>query len=295
MTSPPLDMAIEPRFDGYSCTFHARKRDDILPLIGGEAVSVQASTARLGFQSAFTARDKDDRLLALIYTDHTKHEGLCRIEAKGVTCVPIVDRIRDAYPVHKVTRADACIDLEGEGLFDAIFGTMLEIKTQSGMYGEARGDWHDPDAGRTYMLGSKESASRVRFYEKGKQPIMAHHGRPQWVRLEVEVHPPKKADGLRAATMAPVEFFGAARFSQQLYERVLVEHVDRVKWANLEAEPNFERALRHCLKQYARIYREAASRLPGGFDDLGRYIEAGIEAAQRRAPLPPFKAPFGRQ
>lgn len=202
------------------------------------------------------------------------------IEVKGECSPRVVERLRSDFP-HRVTRVDACADFDAPGAFESLLGPCQEVVESKRIYSERRGDWdHFPELGRTYMMGSAQSVSRVRLYEKGKQPEYRHLARHDWSRLEVQVRPAKEAKDT-FSTLTPVEVWGASGWTRDIATRCLLEHVDPHPAGSTYKRTERDAALAWMCKQYGPHLFSLACDL-GGWECLGLTLREMIEEGNRR-------------
>ncbi|MEG0171891.1 MAG: replication initiation factor, partial [Acinetobacter sp.] len=114
---------------------------------------------------------------------------------------------------------------------------------------------------------SPSSVSRVRLYEKGKQPEYKHLERSDWVRIEAQIRPAKEAkEGFNSIT--PLQCWGASKWTRELAARVLQEHVEPHSAGSTYRLTEREAALRWMCKQYGAHLLSLAADL-GGWDCVG--------------------------
>jgi len=149
--------------------------------------------------------------------------------------------------------------------------------------GAKAGDWEDfPEKGRTLYLGSKTSTTRLRLYEKGKQPEYVHLERPNWTRIELQVRPAKTAK-FEYIHLSPIQVWGASKWSRTLAESVLNEHVDPHPAGTTYRLTDRQNALRWMVKQYEKHLVGEAEDL-GGWDCLGETLRE-IYLEQKKSSL----------
>jgi hypothetical protein len=169
---------------------------------------------------------------------------------------------RTAYPEHRVSRADVCVDFDFNESFDHLAAAIKPIVANHGVKARYIGPPDPPyTEGRTLYYGASSSIVQVRQYEKGKKERAATeteypNASPGWTRVELQVRP-HKAQKAWAASASPEELWGLSRWSQRVAGEVLSAHVPFVPDASLrrlEAEASFE----HCLRQYGSVFAEVA-------------------------------------
>jgi len=259
------------RFDAYSATTTEAKPGDLLSVLAdgaglgafhkmrqgkgfhtfGERIGV-TDEAGVEWGSVMWGGRQGDRVM---------------IEVKGEATPKAVEALRSRFP-HRCTRVDACADFDVPGAFDGLLGACLDIKRDHRLKGEKQGDWEDfPELGRTLYLGARSSVSRVRLYEKGKQPEYRHLDRPNWARIEVQVRPAKEAK-TEFSSLTPIQVWGASSWTRELAARVLEQHIDPHPAGTTYRLTERDAALRWMCRQYGTHLVELANDL-GGWDCLG--------------------------
>lgn len=136
--------------------------------------------------------------------------------------------LREAFPGHRVTRADVCTDYAQPGAYDRLQELAIEVARDRRVAVGTAGDHLLTREGRTCYLGSTASATRMRLYDKAAELRAKFAGRldvlgsiPEHLaRMEFQVRPQSPAAKLAASRAEPVALIGAARWSRDLYERV---------------------------------------------------------------------------
>lgn len=167
--------------------------------------------------------------------------------------------LRTVFPDHRVSRADVCIDMRGDGLFDDISSLMGKCGRKHRLKGEKIIP-DDLDDGSTYYLGSRSSPLRVRCYEKGKQLYkltgdVIWRDFFDWTRLELQVRPEKDFKST-AAKLSPEEFWGCAEWTRELSAGALGLDAETISMKPARISDH-ERAMRALSHQYgATILRQ---------------------------------------
>jgi DNA relaxase NicK len=197
------------------------------------------------------------------------------VEVKGEQTPKVVEAIRSSFP-HRCTRVDACADFDAPGAFESLLGACQEVKTKHRIIGGKAGDWEDfPEMGRTLYLGSRQSPTRLRLYEKGKQPEYVHLSRPDWVRIEAQVRPAKEAKEA-FSKLSAIEVWGASRWTRELAGMVLHQHVDPHPAGTTYKLTERETALRWMCRQYGSHLVSLAQDL-GGWECVGLTLQEVIK------------------
>ena len=189
------------------------------------------------------------------------------IEVKGERTGKVVERLRSAAE-HRCTRVDSCADFDAPGAFEGLLRPVEQVTKDHRLYAQRLGDWEGhPELGRTYMVGAASSPIRARLYEKGRQPEYRHLARDHWCRLELQIRPQKDAKA-EYSKLSAMDVWGASKWTRQLAEEVLKEHLDPHPPGSVRREPEREAALRWMCKQYGAHLVSLAADL-GGWDMLG--------------------------
>lgn len=202
------------------------------------------------------------------------------IEVKGERTPKVVEGLRSGF-WHRVTRVDSCADFDAPGSFERLLGPCEAVVESNRIYSQRLGDWdHFPELGRTYMMGSARSVSRVRLYEKGKQKEYAHLSRPNWARLEVQVRPAKEAkDSYNRVT--PIDVWGGSTWTRLLAAQLLADHVDPHPAGTTYRLTQRDAALQWMCKQYGAHLVDLANDL-GGWDCVGLTLQEIISAEAKK-------------
>ena len=120
----------------------------------------------------------------------------------------------------RVNRLDACVDMDHPTAFDRAVGlarsAVLAVVGKRPRV-DQRGDWEDPDSGRTFYVGSRDSVL-LRIYEKGKQLRQVKgvaDASLGLTRVEVECHPD---DGSRFSSLnwTPAQVLATSRVAVEV-------------------------------------------------------------------------------
>jgi hypothetical protein len=211
------------RFDAYSATTTAANHYQLADLFGPGLTSYEGR----GFHSfghRLSLKDESGSEVGSVQWGG-RHGERSMIEVKGERSPEVVERLRGAFP-HRTTRMDSCADFDAPGAFDRLLGACMAVKAKHRLKGERKGDWQDfPELGRTQYLGTPQSVSMLRLYEKGRQPEYRHLGRNDWVRAEIQVRPAKEAK-TEFSKLSALDAWGASAWSRDLAGEILREHID---------------------------------------------------------------------
>lgn len=211
------------RFDGYTATTTEANHYQLAELFGeGFQVKEGHGFHQFGHRLGF----KDETGVEVGSVQWGGGQGnRTMIEVKGERSPEVVERLRRRFG-HRCTRMDSCADFDAPGSFERLLGACMRVKRAHKLKGERQGDWEDfPEQGRTQYLGARTSVTRLRLYEKGKQPEYVHLDRPEWVRAEIQVRPAKEAKS-GFSVLSPLDAWGASAWSKELAGEILADHVD---------------------------------------------------------------------
>lgn len=267
------------RFDAYSATTKDAKPEALASLLFEVGCQPKQGKGFHTFKERLAFRDETGSEYGSVSWGGLQGERVM-IEVKGERTPKVVEALRRDY-WHRVTRVDSCADFDAPGAFEGLLGACEGVVTANRIYAERRGDWEQfPELGRTYMMGSAQSVSRVRLYEKGKQPEYRHLVRPNWARIEVQVRPAKEAkEAFNSVT--PAEVWGASAWTRQLAAQCLQEHIDSHPAGSTYRLAERDRALSWMCKQYGSHLVGLAADL-GGWECLGLTLREMIEQQARQ-------------
>lgn len=184
---------------------------------------------RLGYRLAVPLLDgiEGDRLGAVLSGSQGQAMPQVLLTGAGGRCAAVAPQFRTAFPGHRVSRLDLAADFVAEGLWDRLHQIALAFtpqaedvmpeaqndrgskkrqrRTKRGLLGALTYDGNE-EGGRTFYLGSRESETFLRVYEKGKQ---RRHDRknpdpdadPAWVRIEAVFKGGKRSVALGCETV----------------------------------------------------------------------------------------------
>lgn len=197
---------------------------------------------------------------------HGGSNGHPNVEASGPRSEPLAAMLR-AGGAHRVTRCDVAVDLLGEGLYRRLRTATKAISD------EHRVAWseithRDPEKGNTIYLGSRESSTYARIYEKGKADREKIHPDDRidelehWVRVELEVKPQKDMREV-ASRMQPEEFWGISPWTRQLAQEAFDMSAEPIPF-HPRRQASDERAWLTSITQYRNIYQRRCEQKHAG-------------------------------
>lgn len=249
------------KWDGYGASVpcHPAQLADmierVLPGAWGGPVTREGRNGRRSFAQALSWKPEGggEELAIVQWGGVNEHP---HVEWQGMHSPKLVSALRLGFPDHRVSRCDACVDMNAPGLFGRLWEIFAVLDAENP---RLKGSYHvnsDPDAGNSYYLGASTSDVRCVTYEKGKQ-MTRKTGDPAWLmlyrdvaRVEARVRPKKEAKST-FARIAPAGVFGASPWLRVLADRCF----------GLQAEPvsmkpsrttDHDRAMSALTGQYAR-------------------------------------------
>ena len=265
------------RFDGYSATTQAANHYQLAELFGDGFQSQQGRGFhnfghRLGFKD-----DTGTEVGSVMWGG--KQSDRTMIEVKGEHSPRVVEALRSRFP-HRATRLDSCADFDAHGSFERLLGACMAVKKKHRLIGERQGDWEDfPERGRTQYLGSRQSVTRLRLYEKGKQPEYLHLERPEWVRAEVQVRPAKDAKSAFSEVSA-AGVWGASAWTRELAAEILLDHVDPHPAGTVWKKTGLDNRLTFLCRQYGPTLVELLGEV-GSWECVGLTLSEYLRAQKK--------------
>jgi len=194
------------------------------------------------------------------------------MEILGPRAADFMRLMRERY-VHHCTRIDVAHDYEGPNAFQELNEVFEATKTKFDVYGQKAGDWDQPRFGLTRTLGSRGSNVRVQLYMKGRHPDCVHHGRPDWVRVELRVRPVGAAAKRRFSSCSLEEAWGANRWTRHLANLLFGLDIPSLSPRKPSKRTDGDRVIYNLLMRCHKRFEESAVAC-GGWDKLG--LELGV-------------------
>lgn len=266
------------RFDAYTATSAGLNYQAAIDLLASMERGDSVTEGR-GFHTfGHRASVKDDAGDEVGSVSWGGSQLLTMIEVKGERTPAVVEKLREACE-HRCTRVDSCADFDAPGAWDRLLDPVMEVKAKHRLYGEKRGDWDQPELGRSMYLGAPSSPIRARLYEKGKQPELRHLSRFDLVRLELQVRPQKDAKA-QYARLSALDVWGASKWTRQLAAEVLEEHLDPHPPGTVRKLAERDHKLRWLCRQYGATLLSLKEDL-GGWKEVGLTLRDTLAEVQR--------------
>ena len=187
------------------------------------------------------------------------------ILSSGAAAPKLAQVLRHEFPLHRVSRVDACEDFHHRDAYDYLRAKALDVaRKQKVQVREIVKPLAASDDGRTLYLGSA-STTQVRIYEKGKQL-----GRgDEWVRAEAQLRPQKKVKDL-AAHLSPLDVWALSKWSHLVAVQLGNADLKRI-FPEVYQQSDDDRAYHFMLKQYGNLLRRVKAS-HGSWETLGAQI-----------------------
>lgn len=249
-----------------------------------------------GYQEAYHLVRGDQVIVRCLTAGTGSSNGSSMFQAEH-TASEVYPILQDLFPIHSVSRLDACEDYSGEGTWDRLerILTMIcaEYRVSMAPYGE--GHWRpdgtrDSSKGRTWYCGSKSSPFRVVLYEKGLQLLaQGIPADPTWVRLEVRIRPSSKAkETIGRARLSPSDLFGMSKWGVALGEALGVADLRRYAIGSVWKPSEQEGVALKIVRMFDRGMDELLSQV-GTPEEVGRLLYAvHAKHQQAKASLQPL-------
>jgi len=245
-----LERAADPSrifFDWYAGTTREKSLSEVDAALRERfpEADYERCSGRNGYLDCYVLRDRAGERICEVLT--RGNPGV-HVVSSGDYSGAIAEVLRQGR--HRVTRADAAIDLVRAGAFNKLSKAMLRFALEKKLTITQIGDW-ERGKSRTLYLGSRRSPVMWRLYEKGYK----EGADPRWVRLEVEVKP-KGEKGFLVAEKSPYELFSACRWSTELAALLRLPEATRFAVGTVRTLSTKERARLALAQQYGPVLRD---------------------------------------
>jgi len=198
----------------------------------------------------------------------------------GPAAQPLSEILRTSFPVHRVSRLDACEDYHHPRAYAYLRGLAMKIaKVHRVKCHEIVKPLIECDDGSTFYAGADSSALSMRIYEKGKQLDCG----TEWVRVELQVRPQKEQKSI-VSLLDSTEVWGLSKWSHAMAVEMGKKGLQRVD-AQVWQQSDHDRAYRFMLKQYRNVLEQMLA-THGSPEALGAQIAYDLEHLD----LDPLKA-----
>lgn len=243
------------RFDWYAATIDdaddGRVSRGLAVALGG---SITAGRGRNGYSKCEVVQ-RDDEVLAEVY-GRSARLGEVHVVSSSIACDEVVPLLRNAWPVHRVARADSAVDFDAD--FEQLDALTLAFAKERRISFELI---TNSEGGATRYLGARSSEVRLRVYKKSEQLRALHPERDDIpdgvVRAELQVRPGKREVKEATAAMDADDVWGLSQWSQDYASELL--GFDAVRTSTHFRRPSeWTRALYFLGKQYGPMVERRA-------------------------------------
>lgn len=280
------------RFDWYSATIAADQNVILMALSDSLQSEIRTSRGMHGYTQGYEVVHPERGVVARVLSGGNRG-AYPHAWASGEDTMQFVETIRDRFPLHLVTRFDACEDFASPLIFEKLRKTLRKVARDHHLKFPSIEDKLNPGEGRTQYIGSRKSPHFARLYEKGKQLNTTVHRRgasvaqainpvtgecielDQWTRLELVVRPEGEGKTI-ATTCTPQQAWGFTNWTHVLAKAAFDFDDDRV-FTKQHRVSEHQKAIMWMCKQYAKAIMSETLRL-GGPDNFGKEIARQIQA-----------------
>lgn len=227
---------------------------------------IEPSRPRNGYERAYSFVGGDSVARLTVMFGGVAQGSKLNCTATGEHAPAFASWLRDRFPSHEVVRIDVAIDYDESGAWLSLHSLGNAASKAYGLksrYIGPSGMETSPDApdGRTLYVGSRQSVSNVRVYEKGKKD---NPSLPDWVRLEFEFKPQTFGARVRYASASPAEIMASTNLGRfLLFQLGHTVPVRPCAPGTLWVKPDFDRSLDYLAEKFAKTLLELDSRCNG--------------------------------
>lgn len=247
------------RFDWYSATLYNDDEENYGVKILNRFLTRYFSLGTVGGGMHGYEKSVDFKHALLLFGGASGEHGAHVQLHGGELCQSAVEDFRANFPVHRVTRADVCVDFYEPGIFEKLDKICRSVAKKHGVQTRLYGDWIEAERGRTLYMGGKSSTHKMRLYEKGyemRQKGTNPDASLNWVRLEFQVAPSRQTKYL-ASTMPPNEIAHSSRWTSDLSNRIGLSAGSGIKLSTQRTKNLVVTSLESMFHQYAKLIKQA--------------------------------------
>lgn len=245
------------RFDWYEATWEGwdDAAGSLAVVLGGQ---LRRERGRNGYAECQAVVRGEDELVRVY--GRSARIGELHVVITGESCDEVVPVFRKLWPEHRVSRADASVDLLAD---------FAELDERAVAFARQRGLTFrlvtDSDGGATRYLGAPSSEVRVRVYKKSEQLRSLHPERaseiPEGVvRVELQARPGKRDVKASVASLAADGLWGLSQWGQAFALDMLAVDAERT-YTHFRRPSSWSRALHFLGLQYGPMVRERVAEL----------------------------------
>lgn len=201
--------------------------------------------------------ETEDFKIFFNYIGTNKNMG-CFVETKGyLGCISLINFLDCHGWRWSLTRCDIALDFESTSKFRAFHNLQLDLMDYAKQKNieniQTVGDWLYEKKGRTLYIGSKQSATQIRLYEKSKEQF--EKGNENFpdniVRLETQFRP-TKLQRKHINSLCPIKILRMNRNLVDLYSKYFNDSIEPIRISRPEKKTAKD-SLDYVLNQYKRV------------------------------------------
>lgn len=194
----------------------------------------------------------------IMFGGHSGKYGVHVIIHGGDACADVVQSFRTAFPDHRPSRVDVCMDFQSPHAWDKLSRLGMKAAGRHSIMTNTMGDWLQAKRGRTLYIGANQGVFKARIYEKGHE--MRSKGKMpdaplDWVRLEFQIKPPRHSRH-DAATLTPDQFARASHWMAFICNNLQTADAQVVKLNTRRKTPEVVDSFEYMAAQYCRVIAE---------------------------------------
>lgn len=254
------------QFDWYCASVPADPAVILQTLRGHHAFDcsdVEPAQPRQGYERAYRLQRGDSTLAQIQYGGQSVGPNVW-VCGTGSRAPAVASFLRERFSEHLLIRADVCLDYVDDLAWQSLHDHALAVADAHRLRVAHHGDYHRGKHGRTLAIGSRTSAAYARVYEKGRK----EGGRPDWVRVELELKPQNaRARGVYASA-SPEQILQATRWSAAFFGPLLGPDapVSPAPPGTVREQSSDDRALEFMARQYGNVLRRRLEALGGDLE-----------------------------
>lgn len=247
--------SLSPEFPGQS-----RFNVSVVEMASRLNCDIETGKPKNGYSECYYLKNGDTLICQALTGGTGDAEGSSQFIAAS-TADRVYPIIRDLFPSHNVSRLDAAEDYCEEGAWGRLEAILTKIAKEHRVSMRPNGEGHkrpdgtrDKTKGRTWYFGGKSSVLQIVLYEKGLEMLSKGiPADPNWVRVEIRVHPSSKSKSLFAQIpdLSPAMLFGMSAWSKAVGEALNVMDLKRFNVGTVWKPSDLERTALYIATQFA--------------------------------------------
>lgn len=234
----------------------------------------QECTPRNGYTFGYKLVDSSDKTWLTVYYGGDSQGGKLNAFATGDTAERFHHFLNNEVALeYALVRADVALDFNSSGVWSSLYDVCINaadlFKIKKLFVGSPESLTGESDEGRTLYLGSRQSVSFLRLYEKGKKDNPLYK---DWVRLELEFKPKNAQARLEFAKASKADILNASAFVDTIYGSIIQVGIAPCSAGTVRSMSDYEKTLLHLFKQYGSFFETGLAKHKG---DLMGFFEEG--------------------